>query len=200
MDNDFVEPEQRWGHRAVYLKDHVYLYGGCTPSFRKTHDGEIKVKAMSQIFLFDPLTCEWNLKMSSGSPPLGIRDFAVVSHGNDRLIHFGGYCGHDYCWHNSLHTLHVDCDTLHWEELKPNVSGRDCPLKKQDCGMICYQDINRSSILCVFGGAGCINNNHWIATNELHLMNLTEGNVLALVLVLMGACSIIIIVDMACYK
>ena len=176
MDCDSFEPEQRWGHRAVYLNDHVYLYGGCTPSLSKTHDGKNKLKAMSQIFLFDPSTCEWNMKVASGSPPLGIRDFAAVPQGRDRLIHFGGYCGHDYCWHNSLHTLYVNCDTPHWKMLTPNVSDRDCPMKKQDCGMVCYEDDNGSPTLCVFGGAGYKNNNHF-STDELHLMHLSEGTV-----------------------
>ena len=172
---DVSEPEERWGHCAVSINNVIYLWGGCTSSLPKTHNDARKLEFMSQISVFEPLACRWDIKIATGVSPLGVRDFAAVAQGNDRLLHFGGYCGHDYCWHNSLHALYINCDQPHWEEFKPDVAEGNAPMKKQDCGLVCYDDANGCPMLCVFGGAGYKNDKEWEATNELHLLCLSKG-------------------------
>ena len=173
------EPAERWGHNAVFCNNLIYLWGGRTHSSPMNHNDARKTELMSQIFTFDVTTCGWTQKKASGNTPLGIRSFAAVSYGSDRLLHFGGYCGHDYCWHNSLHTLYVVCDSPRWEESTPDLTDSGdhvVPMKKQDCGMVCYNAPDGSPLLCVFGGAGYKNDQEWVATNELHLMSLKDGN------------------------
>lgn len=178
-DCSIQEPNARFGHAAVYCNNVVYLWGGITSSLSKMHDGPAKKQLMSELFVFNPLTCDWTMCTASGNPPLGVRDFAAVAYGSDRLIQFGGYCGHDNCLHNSLHVLYMNnCLEPKWEELLPTTSHRKvcgAPMMKQDCGMVCYEDSRGSTMLCVFGGAGRSgSSNQWKVTNEIHVTCLSN--------------------------
>ncbi len=177
------EPYPRWGHNALYTNEKVYLWGGMSSFPLKVHDGPQKQQYMSQISVFDAATHRWGLKIASGPAPLGVRDFSAVVQSTDRLVQFGGYCGHDHCWHNSLHTLYVNCERLQWEELSCDLPDdrKDVPLMKQDCGTVCYDDVDGSPVLCVFGGAGqlcggCRQKSKWESTNELHIFKFSGKN------------------------
>ena len=91
----------------------------------------------------------WQEKHTSGSPPLGVCacGFAVVG---KKVVTYGGYCGHDYCWHNSLHEL--DTTTLQWKELAPS-DAEGAPMKKSDCGVVVYSRDGKKQ-LYVLGGFG----------------------------------------------
>lgn len=177
------EPKERFGHAAVYCNSSVYLWGGVTSDLPKTHKGPEKQQLMSELFIFNTTSSTWSMSTASGNSPLGVRDFAAVAYGSDRLIQFGGYCGHGDCLHNSLHVLYMkNCDQTKWEELLPTTTcdtiTKGTPMMKQDCGMICYDDSSGSTMLCVFGGAGrssAATNSKWKVTNEIHVLSLSQS-------------------------
>ena len=66
---------------------------------------------------------------------------------------YGGYCGHDYCYHNSL--CELDTTTLRWTELAPS-EAEGAPLKKYGCGMVAHSSGGEEQ-LYVIGGCGLLN-------------------------------------------
>ena len=90
----------------------------------------------------------WQEKHTTGSAPLGVVGCAYTVVG-ERLIVYGGYCGHSYCYHNSLHELNTT--SLEWTVLAPDEAER-APMKKSGCGMAVY----RSEGVCVVGGYGLL--------------------------------------------
>ena len=125
----------------------------------------------------------WQQKHTTGSPPLGIEWCAFTVVGR-RVVVYGGYCGHDECYHNSLHELSTI--NLEWTVLAPS-EAEGAPMKKCGCGIVVY---NRSGEeqLFVFGGTciGLLNSaSHPTAqyeddddgrvyTNELHIFTSGE--------------------------
>ena len=123
----------------------------------------------------------WQQKHTTGSPPHGIFNcaFAVVGR---RVVVYGGYCGHDTCYHNSLHELNTI--TLEWTVLAPS-EATGAPMKKDGCGIVVYSRSGEEQ-LCVFGGYGLLNSaSHPTArykddyygrgyTNELHIFTSGE--------------------------
>ena len=120
----------------------------------------------------------WNRHPTTGEPPLGVSGYACSIIGHD-ICYFGGWCGHEYCYHNSLNTLNVDDFT--WKELFPT-SITFGPMRKSDPGMLTFD--NR---LLVVGGAkisfqedplpsaSCEESDGWIYTNEHHFYDREEG-------------------------
>lgn len=99
------------------------------------------------------------------------------------LYYFGGDCGHDNCYHNSLNELVID--TLTWTELSP--TSHNGPCRKTACDMI-HVKCNNEDLLFVFGGYGIYpespqigsqytvdTTNGLFRTNEQHIYNLTNG-------------------------
>ena len=90
---------------------------------------------------------------------------------------YGGWCGHDKCYHNSLHELNTI--SLEWTVLAPS-EAEGAPMKKCGCGIVVYSRSGEEQ-LCVFGGIGLLNSaSHPTAqykddgdgigrTNELHI-------------------------------
>ena len=123
----------------------------------------------------------WQQKHTTGSPPHGIFNcaFAVVGR---RVVVYGGYCGHDTCYHNSLHELNTI--TLEWIVLAPSEAA-GAPMKKDGCGIVVYSRSGEEQ-LYVFGGYGLLNSaSHPTArykddyygrgyTNELHIFTSGE--------------------------
>ena len=122
----------------------------------------------------------WQQKHTTGSPPLGIANCAFTVVGR-KVVVFGGYCGHDDCYHNSLHELNTI--NLEWTVLAPS-EAEGAPMKKCRCGIVVCS-INGEEQLCVFGGYGLLNSTSHptaqyknvgdgkVSTNELHI--LTSG-------------------------
>ena len=55
---------------------------------------------------------------------------------NDQLYHFGGYCGHDDCFHNSITQL--DTVSLQWRELEPTDAIKPV-MRRGSGGMISFE-------------------------------------------------------------
>ena len=75
--------------------------------------------------------------------------YAAAAIGN-KIFYYGGYCSHDDCYHNSLHSFNVD--TFHWEELSPTTPHHG-PMMKRYCGMIAVQ-LDGEDYLVIIGGEG----------------------------------------------
>ena len=95
---------------------------------------------------------------------------------------YGGWCGHDHCYHNSLHELNTT--NLEWTVLAPS-EAEGAPMEKYGCGIVVYSRSGEEQ-LCVFGGIGLLKSaSHPTAqykpaggglgyTNELHIFTSGE--------------------------
>ena len=97
---------------------------------------------------------------------------------------YGGWCGHDRCYHNSLHELNTI--NLEWSVLASS-EAEQTPIKKCRCGIVEYSSGGEEQ-LCVFGGYGVLNSaashptaqyeeygdGNRVYTNELHIFTSGE--------------------------
>uniref|UniRef100_A0A1X7TQ56 Protein kinase domain-containing protein n=1 Tax=Amphimedon queenslandica TaxID=400682 RepID=A0A1X7TQ56_AMPQE len=147
-DKDYKAVE-RWGHSAVRVGDYLYMWGGDQPGLPKVHNNDKKKSMCSVMEMCHVVSGRWEQKPTTGNPPLGVSDYAVAAIGNE-IFYFGGGCGHDICYHNSLYSFNVD--TFSWKELSPTTS-RHGPRMKYLCDMIAIK-VNGEDYLAVIGGVG----------------------------------------------
>ena len=148
--NSRYEPAPRAGHRTILVDGNVYMWAGAVDGLPRVHDSQEKRDLLSFVEVFQVKTGNWIRQQTSGTPPLGVtyNACAVVS---NALHYFGGYCYHDDCYHNSLHSLNTM--TLHWVELSPTKSELGgAPMRKNRCGMVPFKD--EEDILYVIAGHG----------------------------------------------
>ena len=93
---------------------------------------------------------DWIQQATSETPALGVSGYSCTAVG-DSLYYFGGSCGHDGCYHNSMHKLSTS--SLQWMMLSPSTSKSGAPMRKMDCGMVAFRD-GEEDILCVVAGWG----------------------------------------------
>ena len=144
------EPAGRRDHSTAVVDHKLYLWGGNQKRMPEVHDSAEKRRFFSSVEAFDVNTGCWEQRTTSGTPPLGVQGVACVAVRND-LHYFGGYCGHGYCYHNSVHTLSTS--TLQWRMLAPSTTEGGAPLKKTSCGMVHFTD-GEENLLYVVGGRG----------------------------------------------
>ena len=154
------------------------------PNLPEVHCSERKTKLTSIIDEFDVPSGNWRQVKTTGQPPLGIRGYACASIG-EKLYYFGGFCGHDWCRHNTLSCLNI-C-THAWEHVGID-NARHGPMKKSRSGMVSFHE-DGVDYLCVFGGTGLLcsanqtdafyipwkENPDWGWTNEIHIFNIFTG-------------------------
>ena len=109
----------------------------------------MKRKYNSRVEIFNLTTGNWRYCTTTGNPPLSTNGFASAVIDNN-IIYFGGYCGHEGCYHNSVHSLCVD--TMHWKELSPTNSHTG-PMMKMLSKMIPIK-IDGKNYLLAIGGQG----------------------------------------------
>lgn len=175
---DDTIPDARWGHCAVSIAGKLYIWAGCTRSLPATCSAPLKTELMKRVAVLDMASNLWSHRITNGPCPPGVYGSAFTSDGENRIFHFGGYCGHEQCWHNCLHQL--DVDSFQWKVLI-NKTGDSGPKQKQDCGMVFH-----NNSLCVVGGSAMVEEEvqpawyHLIQTkrrtqwytDELHLFSL----------------------------
>ncbi|XP_011409493.1 PREDICTED: kelch domain-containing protein 3-like, partial [Amphimedon queenslandica] len=104
-------------HTTAVVGEVLYCWGGrVREGLDKSHDSPTKKQYTSAIDAFNLLSGVWSSQPTSGTPPLGIRGVSCTTI-NNNIYYFGGYCGHDSCYHNSLNCLNTLI--LHWKELQP---------------------------------------------------------------------------------
>ena len=120
----------------------------------------------------------WEHQTTTGTPPLGIAYYASCHIGKD-IFYFGGFCGHHYCYHNSLFSLNTQ--TLLWKKIMRTRS-HSGPMQKSHCGLLAVNN-NLISI-----GGQCEGNpsnrsplakyekfDDFTYTNEVHSFDWTRG-------------------------
>uniref|UniRef100_A0A1X7SHT4 Uncharacterized protein n=1 Tax=Amphimedon queenslandica TaxID=400682 RepID=A0A1X7SHT4_AMPQE len=130
------------------------MWGGGQSGRPDVHNNEKKKSMYSVVDVCHVSTGEWVQKLTTGDPPLGVQDYAAAVIRNE-IFFFGGWCGHDSCYHNSLYSFNVD--TFNWKELSPTTSHHG-PMMKYFAGMIAIK-VNDEDYLVVIGGSGPSSNN-----------------------------------------
>ena len=159
------------------------MWGGLQPGLPEVHNSDKKNSMCSVMEVYHLVTGRWEQKPTTGTPPLGVKGYASAAIGN-KIFYYGGYCNHDDCYHNSLHSFNVD--TFHWEELSPTTPHHG-PMMKDYCGMIAVQ-LDGEDYLVVIGGWGPPSNTPTQAgaqysdtgydkkrCNEIHYYKLSSG-------------------------
>ena len=153
------EPAGRDDHSTAVVGNRLYLWSGYQNGVPEVHDSAEKRQFFSSVEVFDVNNGCWEQRTTSGIPPLGVQSFACVAVRNE-LHYFGGYCGHDDCYHNSVHTLSTS--TLQWRMLAPSTTEGGTPMKKRWCGMAHFTD-GKEDLLYVVGGRG-----HAVSSSRQH--------------------------------
>uniref|UniRef100_A0A1X7TZL2 Protein kinase domain-containing protein n=1 Tax=Amphimedon queenslandica TaxID=400682 RepID=A0A1X7TZL2_AMPQE len=142
--------DERAAHCTVSVDDSLYVWAGYQDGLPGVHDSEEKRKVTSNIQHFTPSSGQWITRSTTGTPPLGVRSYCCTSI-NDQLYYFGGYCGHDYCYHNSITQL--DTVSLQWRELEPTDATRPV-MRRGHGGMISFEHDGVHHLLMIGGGGG----------------------------------------------
>ncbi|XP_019859883.1 PREDICTED: rab9 effector protein with kelch motifs-like [Amphimedon queenslandica] len=172
----------KYYHTTAVVGDVLYCWGGNQEGLDKSHDSPTKRECTSVIDAFNLLSGAWSSQPTSGTPPLGIIGVSCTPISNN-IYYFGGWCGHDGCFHNSLNCL--DTCTLQWKELQP--TGDNSVTKRAYGGMIAIGTGSGSEgepqQLLVIGGQGTATQHHpqfkydygAAITNEQSIYNLFSG-------------------------
>ena len=163
------------------------MWGGYQEDLPEVHDSEEKRRITSNIQHFTPSTGQWITRGTTGTPPLGVGSYCCTAI-NDLLYYFGGYCGHDNCYHNSITQL--DTVSLQWRELEPTDATRPV-MRRSHGGMISFEHDGVHHLLMI-GGKGSkpavqLPHNKYIKllsgrwrTNEHSMYNISSSKVLLL--------------------
>ena len=161
------------------------MWGGDSDDLPHVHNSVEKMKVTSQVQIFDITTGKWNNHSTRGTPPLGVDGYlCTTSTVDNKIYYFGGYCGHDECFHNSLHELNIS--TLTWTQLQPT-DDRIAVMRRSSGGMILSKEAGWHCLLLI-GGFGSPPStqlpqaqyhqlhNGRITTNEQNIYDLITGN------------------------
>uniref|UniRef100_A0A1X7STG7 Uncharacterized protein n=1 Tax=Amphimedon queenslandica TaxID=400682 RepID=A0A1X7STG7_AMPQE len=129
---EVYQPVKRDYHSTVQVGDYLYMWGGSQDDLPGVHNNEKKKSMCSVVEVCHVPTGEWVQKPTTGDPPLGVYGCAAAVIRNE-IFFFGGDCGHDKCFHNSLYSFNVD--TFNWKELSPTTSHHG-PMMKTGSSMI----------------------------------------------------------------
>ena len=95
------EPEGKFGHCTTVVGDKLFLWGGWSKGFPQVHTTPEKISACLKVDVMNLNKGEWSEEEVYGDPPLGVRGYASATI-DYKLYYFGGYCGHEWCRHNTL--------------------------------------------------------------------------------------------------
>ena len=167
----------------------MYLWGGESDDLPDVHNSEEKKRVTSHVQVFDITTGKWDNQSTRGNPPLGVRGYLCTTI-KDKIYYFGGYCGHDSCFHNSLHEL--DISTLTWTQLQPT-DDRIAVIKRSYGGIMSSEQEGHHCLL-VIGGHGSSPSIQLpqaqyyqvdvgvASTNEQNIYDLTTGEIYHIIL------------------
>ena len=95
------EPAPRFGHSTALIGEKLFLWGGWQKGSPQVHTSQEKTLQCLKIDVMNLNKGEWSQLETYGEPPLGVRGYATEVIGYN-LYYFGGYCGHDFCRHNTF--------------------------------------------------------------------------------------------------
>ena len=157
------------------------MWGGNEPGLLHVHNSNEKRTFTSRLNVFHLPSGQWIIKTTSGNPPLGVLAYSCSTVG-DKICYFGGYCGHDNCYHNSLNEL--DTVTLTWKQLQPT---DDNVVMKRGYGRMITIEDDGGIYLLMTGGEGLpptvqlqqaqyiLLDDGDIRTNECNMYNILTG-------------------------
>uniref|UniRef100_A0A1X7T0B8 Uncharacterized protein n=1 Tax=Amphimedon queenslandica TaxID=400682 RepID=A0A1X7T0B8_AMPQE len=167
------------GHSAPVVGESVFLWGGDRPDLPVVHDSPQKKKLLSTIDRLEFGTGHWSSNVTRGtSPPLGAIEYFCTTRNNE-IFFFGGYCGHDDCFHNDVNSF--NSLTYEWSNI---ISTSDAVMKRGEGGMVCMESMG-TEYLFMIGGTGSTPTTYQsqyqyiqlvtgrIRTNEQNLLNLS---------------------------
>ncbi|XP_019859546.1 PREDICTED: uncharacterized protein LOC109587763 isoform X1 [Amphimedon queenslandica] len=173
-------------HTTAVVGEVLYCWGGARGGLDGSHDSPTKKQCTSAIDAFNLLSGVWSSQPTRGSPPLGIMGVSCTTI-NNNIYYFGGWCGHDFCFHNSLNCL--DTLTLKWKEIQP--TSDNFVTKRGFGGMIVMGSEGEPQQLLVIGGEAPISTitqyhhqfeynkmagvDDLVRTNEQNIYNLSNG-------------------------
>ncbi|XP_011407871.2 PREDICTED: uncharacterized protein LOC105315068 [Amphimedon queenslandica] len=172
---------KRAAHRTVSVGDSLYVWAGAQDGLPKIHDSEEKRRITGNVQHFTPSTGQWITRGTTGTPPLGVKSYCCTVI-NDQLYYFGGFCGHDDCYHNSI--IQLDTASFQWRELEATDATR--PVMMRGSGVMISFEHDGVHHLLMIGGAGSkpavqlphykyikLSNRDW-RTNEHSIYNLSS--------------------------
>ena len=179
------EFEGRARHKAPVIGDSLYLWGGDQFGLPRAYDSPDQLVSSVEVFSFS--TGQWSSQLTRGTPPQGVMNYScTTSHSN--IYYYGGWCGHDDCFYNSLNVLNTL--SMNWTLVQPN---NDSMMKKAFSGMISL-DFDKTEYLFIVGGLGPIPTVHHpqfqydqledgrrVRTNEQLLYNLSTGKIIYII-------------------
>ena len=182
---DYYKPKGRYDHSSVVIGNKLYNWGGNQDGLPEVHSSKKKRNFLSNIDVLHLETGIWHNKPTTGDPHSGVIRYACTAIENKRkLFFFGGYCGHDDCYHNNISQL--DPDTLIWSNVAGGDHQRDGPMKKSLCGIMSFTSEGENHLF-ITGGYGPPPNNpqpnaeyhkdfgNNVRTNEQHIYNISTG-------------------------
>ena len=173
----------RANHKAPVIGESLYLWAGDQLDLLAVHDSPQKRELVSTVEVFSFSTGRWSSQLTRGTPPQGVIAYSsTTSHSN--IYYYGGGCGHDLCYYNSLNVLNIL--NMNWTLVQPN---NDSMMKKAASGMISL-DFDKTEYLFIVGGVGSAPTVYHpqfqydqfkdgrVHTNEQLLCNLSTGKIL----------------------
>ena len=171
-------------HSAPVVGESVFVWGGDRPDLPLVHDSPQKRKLLSTIDRLEFRTGRWSSHVTRGtSPSLGAIGYSCTTRNTD-IFFFGGYCGHDICYHNDVNSF--NSLTYEWSNI---ILTSDAVMKRSDGGVVCMESMG-TEYLFMIGGLGStpttyqsqyqyvqLVNGH-IRTNEQNLLNLSTSKYL----------------------
>ena len=171
-------------HSAPVVGESVFVWGGGRPDLPVVHDSPQKRKLLSTIDRLEFRTGRWSSLVTRGtSPPLGAIGYFCTTRNTD-IFFFGGYCGHDLCFHNDINSF--NSLTYEWSNIIPT---SDAVMKRGFGGMVFMESMG-TEYLFMIGGSGSTPTTYQsqyqyiqmvtgrIRTNEQNLLNISTSKYL----------------------
>ncbi|XP_019864116.1 PREDICTED: kelch domain-containing protein 3-like, partial [Amphimedon queenslandica] len=139
--------KMRAAHKAPVIGESLYLWAGNQVDLPKVHDSLQKKELTSRVDVYQLSTADWSSHLTRGTPPLGVIGYScTTSHSN--IYYFGGDCGHDDCYHNTLNVLNTI--KMEWTSCS---NAEQSLMKKAFTGMISVE-FDGAEYLVIIGGIG----------------------------------------------
>ena len=170
-------------HSAPVVGESLFVWGGSRPGLPEVHDSPQKKKLLSTIDRLDMRTARWSSHVTRGtSPPLGPAGYFSTTRNTD-IFFFGGYCGHDLCYHNDVNLF--NSLTYEWTNLIPT---SDTVMKRAYGGMMCMECMGTEYLLIIGGKGSTPTTRHSqyqydqmvsgaVYTNEHNLFNISTSKI-----------------------
>ena len=158
-----MEKSARYKHIAGAVGHRLYVWGGWTKNIPIDRNKLVvlhdKETYLQQLDVLDLNVGAWKSLETKGTPHPGVIGAASCVIG-EIIILFGGYCGHDACYYNTVTELNTN--TLTWDPVQPDTErSREPPLKRAHSAMISFTDHDDNTILCIIGGEGLGTGGPW---------------------------------------